>query len=123
MCLKKQWTLVAACLVFCLLAGCLYVSLQLPFSSVSSPDCTEDLGLVFQESDEGLTILAVARSSNAGKSGLQPGDTVLAVNHVPVRSLTELDELIHDQMFQGSGKMDFLLLRSDHPVELSLSVP
>lgn len=117
---KKHWMLhLCTGIVLCLLLVCLFLSFRLASSAVSSPECSEDLGLLLQESDHGLTVLAVEHGSDAGRSGLQPGDTLLSVNHERITSLEDLDAIIQ---LQNGGQMIFRMMRHDQPVELSVSL-
>jgi len=57
-----------------------------------SPALAEELD--FSPNMPGIVVMDVNPSSPAGKSGLLPGDVIMAVNYTPVQTVSELKDTI-----------------------------
>jgi S1-C subfamily serine protease len=57
-----------------------------------TPDISEELGL--PPTMRGVVVLGVDPYSPAGKSGMLPGDVIVAVNNTSVESVTELKDTV-----------------------------
>ena len=79
----------------------------LPDASVTHQviTCSEDLGILLQEDDEGLSVIAVQDNSIANQSGIEPGDTLLALNETPLVSLDKLDKLLQANNEKGHDRI------------------
>ena len=74
----KKYLLLPLLLLFSVL--CLFLLFHQQEPDVSAPSTVEDLGLMLDEDENGLRVLAVACHSPAERAGIQPGDLVIDFN-------------------------------------------
>lgn len=80
------------------------------------------LGLLLQEEDGALVVLAVMENSPADRCGIQPGDTLLALDDTPLSGIAGLDALLLERADTG-GRMTLRVLRLDSSLSLTLRLP
>ena len=79
------------------------------------------LGLMLQESDGGLYVLAVSERGPARDAGIRPGDLLTALNSTTLETLDDMDALL-GELLPGQA-MSFALLRGGMPLTVRLSTP
>lgn len=79
------------------------------------------LGLMLEEQDDGLYVLAVGEKSPAKDAGIRPGDLLTELNGSPLETLDGIDALLQDMSVSDS--LTFLLLRDQQTLSISLAIP
>ena len=83
--------------------------------------CIESLGTMLEDSENGLTVLAVRKHSPAESMGFMPGDILLSVNSRSITDSAQLDELLLS--LSPPIFLECQLLRNDQPLTLSIAMP
>ncbi|MDO4838069.1 MAG: PDZ domain-containing protein [Clostridia bacterium] len=78
------------------------------------------LGLVVQDTDNGLYVLAVREGSAADLAGVRSGDYLLSVDGDTVATADELESLLPEQ---GKEQLTFALLRYGAEVTITVTLP
>lgn len=78
------------------------------------------LGLVVQDTDNGLYVLAVREGSAADLAGVRSGDYLLSVSGNAVSTADELESLLPAQ---EEGSLTFALLRYGAEVTITVTMP
>ena len=113
--LRKHYRLACAVLIALVLAPILL--LTLPRSSSEAPSQqleamplqAASLGLVLEDKNGSVNVLAVMQNSPAEQQGMQAGDQLLSLNGEPLPSVDALDTLMEGMV--GSSKLSFELRR------------
>lgn len=114
--LRKHYRLACAVLIALVLAPILL--LTLPRSSSEAPSQqleamplqAASLGLVLEDKNGSVNVLAVMQNSPAEQQGMQAGDQLLSLNGEPLSSAAALDTLMEG--LEGSSKLSFELAPS-----------
>lgn len=96
------------------------VSLRSQPDPSHDPLCADSLGLILEESEAGLHILAVRNHSRANHAGMYPGDILTAVNGVPLSELSLLDELL--SQLDPPCSITCQVMRNDEPITLQMKI-
>ncbi len=113
--LRKHYRLACAVLIALVLAPILLLTLPRSSSEVPSQRLeamslqAASLGLVLEDKNGSVNVLAVMQNSPAEQQGMQAGDQLLSLNGEPLPSAAALDTLMEGM--EGSGKLSFELRR------------
>lgn len=114
--LRKHYRLACAVLIALVLAPILLLTLPRSSSEVPSQRPAADmplqaasLGLVLEDKNGSVNVLAVMQNSPAEQQGMQAGDQLLSLNGEPLPSAAALDTLMEG--LEGSSKLSFELRR------------
>ena len=122
MSVRSRWLIVSVSgVILLLLMVCLYLFFFSVSSAVESPQCSEDLGLVFSEHSNSLEVLAVLDGSAADRKGIMPGDRILSADSVDLLSVEQLDSIIVNRV--NSGAQSLLLRIQQNTRTRDTSVP
>ena len=77
------------------------------------------LGLVVQDTDSGLYVLAVREGSAADLAGVRSGDYLLSVSGKEITTADELESLLPE----GEEQLTFTVLRYGAEVTITVSLP
>lgn len=118
---RWMWGVLGALLLVLLGLSVLLPGLRVPEEDgdVSPLDA---LGLLLQEEDGALVVLAVMENSPADRCGIQPGDTLLALDDEPLSDIAGLDALLLERADTGC-RMTLQVLRLDSSLSLTLRLP
>lgn len=120
---RSRWMLTAASgLLVVLLSACLVLFFQSVNRDSSAPQCSEDLGILFSDTTDGLQVLAVLDGSRACQSGIHPGDLIVAADNVPLSSIDQLDSLILNRISAGAEALSLRVERSEDIRNTSLDL-
>jgi S1-C subfamily serine protease len=78
------------------------------------------LGLVVQDTDDGLYILAVRENSLASLAGIRSGDYLQSIDGQSVSTADDLDSILASS---GESSITFKVLRYGAEVEISITLP
>ncbi len=78
------------------------------------------LGLVVQDTDSGLYVLAVREGSAADLAGVRSGDYLLSVDDSAVTTADEMENLL---LRQEEGALSFTLMRYGAEITITVSLP
>ncbi len=78
------------------------------------------LGLVVQDTDSGLYVLAVREGSAADLAGVRSGDYLLSVDDSAVTTADEMENLL---LRQEEGALSFTLRRYGAEITITVSLP
>lgn len=81
-----------------IIAGCLCFLLAVSLASIQAKDPVASkiyLGIIPQDTPNGVVITAVEANSSAADAALKAGDIMLSINGLPVKSRKELQEVIY----------------------------
>ncbi len=78
------------------------------------------LGLVVQDTDSGLYVLAVREGSAADLAGVRSGDYLLSVDDNAVTTADEMENLL---LSQEEGALSFTLMRYGAEITITVSLP
>lgn len=78
------------------------------------------LGLVVQDTDSGLYVLAVREGSAADLAGVRSGDYLLSVDDSAVTTADEMENLL---LRQEKGALSFTLMRYGAEITITVSLP
>lgn len=89
-------------------------------SAATAEPSAAALGLVVQDTDSGLYVLAVREGSAADLAGVRSGDYLLSVSGKEITTADELESLLPEQ---GEEQLTFVLLRYGAEVAITVSLP
>ena len=119
--LRKHYRLACAVLIALVLAPILLLTLPRSSSEAPSQRPAADmplqaasLGLVLEDKNGSVNVLAVMQDSPAEQQGMQAGDQLLSLNGEPLSSAAALDTLMEGM--EGSGKLSFEVRRQGQSI-------
>ena len=124
--LRKHYRLACAVLIVLVLAPILLLTLPRSSSEAPSQRPAADmplqaasLGLVLEDKNGSVNVLAVMQNSPAEQQGMQAGDQLLSLNGEPLPSVDALDTLIESMV--GSSKLSFELRRQGQSITVDFA--
>lgn len=118
---RWMWGALGALLLAVLGLSVLLPGLRAPEESgaVSPLDA---LGLLLQEEDGALMVLAVMENSPADRCGIQPGDTLLTLDDTPLSGIAGLEARLLERA-DADCRMTLRVLRLGSSLSLTLRLP
>ena len=124
--LRKHYRLACAALIALVLAPILLLTLPRSSSEAPSQRPAADmplqaasLGLVLEDKNGSVNVLAVMQNSPAEQQGMQAGDQLLSLNGELLPSVDALDTLMEGM--EGSGELSFELRRQEQNITVDFA--
>lgn len=118
--MNKRWFLLPTIAALLVTAVCLALWFSGGTAKLAQVRRMPELGLMTEETDTGLRVLAVVVPSIAERAGFAPGDVLLALDGQPTTSTEELNALLAS--VRPGDTLVFGIERENAPMELTIQL-
>lgn len=102
-----------------LLLDCVAYALYTEETKTGVKTEVDALGMILQEQNAGLYVLAVMEGSPAAHSGVQPGDTLLMADDAQLTAISSLENVMAT-ITSARQRITLLVLRNETEIDLHL---